>query len=331
MVKHLNVLLLFLLVGKLLSAQMPKAVVVEHFTNTRCSVCASRNPGFYTNLSNQNNVLHIAIHPSSPYSNCLLNKHNKEENDARTNFYGIYGATPRLVIQGQVIDGTADYDNQSLFTPFLQQTSPIQITTAIADDSATMLKVQVTLKTIAAHSLGNLLLTTSVVEELLNYVGPNGEQQQHDVFRKSCFGVNGQSFNAPAAIGDSIVFTASIAKHNEWDLSQLYALSMVQEDLSKQMVQAARSPRLMPYTGIAESPEMDISLFPNPTNSDLTIKLAEPLTTQIVVYSANGQVLLKTEMYKESVINTSGFQNGLYFVQLCNATGSMVKKITIAH
>ena len=90
-------------------SQVPKKAVVEHFTNTNCSVCASRNPGFYTNLNMQTGVLNLAVHPSSPYPNCLLYQQNATANDARTNYYGIYGSTPRLVINGNVISSAANY------------------------------------------------------------------------------------------------------------------------------------------------------------------------------------------------------------------------------
>ena len=97
-------------------AQVPKKVIVEHFTNTVCSVCASKNPGFYTNLKNQQGVIHLAVHPSSPYTSCILSKHNVSENDARTNYYGVYGATPRLAIQGVVIASNANYSSAAIFT-----------------------------------------------------------------------------------------------------------------------------------------------------------------------------------------------------------------------
>src|SRR6185436_4956285 len=84
-------------------AQVPKKTVVEHFTNTKCSVCAARNPGFNANLNHQANVIRLAIHPSSPYSGCLLYNQNATDNDARTNYYGVYGGTPRLVINGNVV------------------------------------------------------------------------------------------------------------------------------------------------------------------------------------------------------------------------------------
>ena len=38
------------------SAQVERTVIVEHFTNTRCGICAFRNPAFYENLNNQENV-----------------------------------------------------------------------------------------------------------------------------------------------------------------------------------------------------------------------------------------------------------------------------------
>jgi hypothetical protein len=65
---------LLLIVGLILmqfvytQGQVAKKIIVEHFTNTKCSICASRNPGFHTNLSANPTVQSISIHPSSPYS-----------------------------------------------------------------------------------------------------------------------------------------------------------------------------------------------------------------------------------------------------------------------
>src|SRR4051812_23780642 len=96
-------------------AQVPKKIVVEHFTNTNCSICASKNPGFYANLSSQPNIQHIAVHPSSPYPACMLSQHNVTENDARTNYYGVYGSTPRFIINGELIAPSVNLDNASVF------------------------------------------------------------------------------------------------------------------------------------------------------------------------------------------------------------------------
>ena len=138
-------------------AQVPKKVVVEHFTNTRCSICASKNPGFYQNLKNHPEILHMSVHPSSPYSNCQLNNHNPSENDDRTKYYNQYGATPRFTIQGNNVSGSQDVSKPSLFTPYTGQTSEagINISHSIVGSDV---NVRVVVTTEAAHSLPNLKL-----------------------------------------------------------------------------------------------------------------------------------------------------------------------------
>ncbi|HTN16524.1 MAG TPA: hypothetical protein VL092_02510, partial [Chitinophagaceae bacterium] len=76
-------------------AQVPLNSVVTHFTNTKCSVCASRNPGFHKNTAAHAEVTLLSVHPSSPYAACVLSKQNTVDNDALTKKWGVYGATPR--------------------------------------------------------------------------------------------------------------------------------------------------------------------------------------------------------------------------------------------
>src|SRR5690606_20541686 len=111
----------------LVFAQSPRKIIVEHFTNSNCSTCASRNPGFFANLNNHPEVLHMSVHPSAPYSNCLLYQQNATDNDARTNYYGIYGGTPRIVVNGNVVSASTNYSSASIFTNYLSQTSPASI------------------------------------------------------------------------------------------------------------------------------------------------------------------------------------------------------------
>ncbi len=47
----------------------------------------------------QSDVVHVSYHPISLYSNCQFNQLNPQENDDRTKYYGVFGSTPRLVIQ----------------------------------------------------------------------------------------------------------------------------------------------------------------------------------------------------------------------------------------
>src|SRR5947209_5088976 len=97
----------FLFLGIQVFAQSPRTVVIEHLTNSACSICASKNPAFYQTLSGYSypQVLHLSIHPSSPHPNCFFSQQNPTENDARTMYYNAFGYTPVIVINGQVLPG----------------------------------------------------------------------------------------------------------------------------------------------------------------------------------------------------------------------------------
>jgi hypothetical protein len=241
MKKHLLVPALLFSAAQL-QAQVPRKVVVEHFTNTLCSVCASRNPGFYTNYSNQPNTIHLSVHPSSPYSSCVLNQHNIAGNDGRTNYYSIYGSTPRLVIQGDVIAPSANYSSATLFSTYLNQTSPASIRieqTKFANDS---IRATIILKTEAAHNLGNLQLYVALAEDTIFYNAPNGESEHYDVFRKAMTGVTGLAVTLPVNVGDSIVYTFSSPANQVWNFSRINTFAILQETTSKAVVQAQSYP-----------------------------------------------------------------------------------------
>ncbi|MDI9341650.1 MAG: T9SS type A sorting domain-containing protein [Sediminibacterium sp.] len=275
-------------------SQVPKKVIVEHFTNTKCSICASRNPGFYTNYNAQTGVIHLAIHPSSPYSACVLSQHNAVENDARTNYYGIYGGTPRLVIQGVVVNSGANYGSASIFTPYLGQQSPASIKIMQVKYGNDSIRSRVVIKTEAAHSLPGLSLFVALAEDTINYTGSNGEPVHYDVFRKSLTGASGINITLPATIGDSVVYTKSSTVNGAWNFSRIFTLAVLQETGSKAVVQAqnisASSNSI--YTGVSEFNFLKATI--NVYSSQKTVyvnqdKFIENLTFSI--YDLSGRLL----------------------------------------
>ena len=147
-------------------SQVPQKAVVEHFTNTNCGVCSSRNPGFYTNLNAQPNVLHLAVHPSAPYASCLLYQQNTVANNARTNYYGVFGSTPRLVINGNVISSSANYSSPAIFTPYLGLTSPASIRIVQEKFATDSIRSTIIVKTEAVNTLGALSLFVALAEDV---------------------------------------------------------------------------------------------------------------------------------------------------------------------
>jgi hypothetical protein len=220
------------------NAQVPKKIVVEHFTNSRCGNCASRNPGFYTNLQTQSNTLHIAFHPSSPYSNCIFSQHNSIQNDARTNYYSIYGGTPRLVIQGTIVSGSANYSANTIFLNYLLQTTPWQITVLQTNHQTDSITTKIIIKKMSATTRVSAKLLVALAEDTVFYASPNGEAEHYDVFRKSMSAISGNTINLPANIGDSIIYNFSSSNNAAWDFKRIYTMAILQDSSTKEVLQA---------------------------------------------------------------------------------------------
>jgi hypothetical protein len=306
--------------------QIPKQIIVEHFTNTYCSVCAGRNPGFYNNLKNFPQVIHIAYHPSSPYAACPLNQHNKPENDARTRFYGVYGSTPRLVVQGIELSANEDYNSPLIFNNHLDETSSFEMR-AVLEQIGASLKVTVIVKKVDTSSLSTLGLYSALVEDTLNFAAQNGETVHHDVFRKSFFDTIPVTTTAPIAIGDSVVYIETIAINNAWNLSQCYAVAMLSAQ-DKQVVQATRSIKLMETTGINELQENGaFKIYPNPARKRLMLKGNFTSKVEAEIFDMSGRSVYKKVLSSESdFIDLNRTAAGNYLLKLKTEKGTQVIK-----
>ena len=162
-------------------AQVARTIIVEYFTNTRCGICGFTNPPFYDNLEDHPDALHIAYHPSAPYSTCILNQHNVAGNDDRTIYYNTYGSTPDFFFQGVFTLGAA---NASSFDPYEGQMSVAEMKVVQTNrEEADSIKVEVVVSTAGTHSLSTQRLYVALVEDTIFYNAPNGEDEHYDVFR----------------------------------------------------------------------------------------------------------------------------------------------------
>jgi len=309
----------------LVNAQVPRKVVVEHFTNTRCSSCASRNPGFYTNLNNQSGVIHLAIHPSAPYPSCVLSMHNAVENDSRTSYYGIFGSTPRLIIQGVVVPGGTNYGAASIFTPYLGQTSPASIKIYQYKYGNDSIHSRIVIKTEAANTLTNLSLFVALAEDTINYTGSNGEPVHYDVFRKSLTGTAGVSITLPSTVGDSVIYTMSSLSNTDWDFSRIFTLAILQDATTKAVVQteniAAETNNLATGINNEFQNELNANIFTVGKAINVLInKKASNLNFEL--YDISGRKLLEKNILSNSEnINVSNLSHGIYLYALKSENG----------
>ncbi len=301
-------------------AQVNQKIMVEHFTNSKCSNCANRNPGLYNNLSNFPDILHLAVYPSSPYIGCLIYQQNDTANDARTNYYGVYGSTPRLVINGNVISPSADYSSSTIFSPYQSLTSPASIRIVQEKFGTDSIRATVIIKTEAINSLGGLSLFVALAEDTVFYTGSNGEPLHYNVFRKSLTSPTGNPLTLPATVGDSLVFTFSSSTKGIWDFTRIYTLAILQQTASKGHVQAEAALASEGITGVNPefSPIGEAAIFPNPGNTFLTILLKKEVENASVKVSNILGEVIKTESHsgKEFFIETRDLKAGIYFISV---------------
>lgn len=329
-IKQLLTFCLVLASTWVVNAQVARNILVEHFTNTRCSVCGSRNPGFYQNLNNHPQILHVAFHPSAPYKACVLHQHNPTENDARTNYYGVYGATPRFVILGKVIPSFTDYGDAAMFQPFMNQQSDFALRTDIRRTHYDSITVSVTLSIADTHTINTIRIYAGVAEKELRYAAPNGEQLHHDVFRKKALEL---TVTPQQQKGDSTTWTATIWRHPEWNLAELYPIAIINNEANKEVLQAAAGGKLGFQTGIFEQEQYHIQVeaFPNPVHNRLYLTLPNGLSHQVSLYNPQG-VAVHNELNSIS-IDTENLPDGLYLlvVQPTSCCKPITRKILISH
>jgi hypothetical protein len=296
-----------------LMAQVERTVIVEHFTNSRCGICAAKNPAFYNVLDDFPNVLHIAYHPSSPYSNCIFSAHNPSENDDRTNLYGIYGGTPRAVLQGNVVPVQSPLVSADDIESALGGNSDYMITLSQEQVNENMVDTRIVIKRVSGQG-GQLRLYAVIAEKEVNYAAPNGEDLHHDVFRKVLVdeSINLQNIN------DSIVFEESYNINSEWVGDELFVTAMVQDNSNKAILQAAASNTLEAGSNSVDEEKIlsaDGLLYPNPAFDYVQVSTANQIAfIQADFYAVTGN-LVKSFNNPER-LNISELPKGIYMVML---------------
>lgn len=312
-----------------LHGQLSKKVIVEHFTNTKCSICAARNPGLYTNLNNHPGILHLAIHPSSPYSGCLLYQQDASENDARTNYYGVYGGTPRIVVSGSVIPASADYSNTNLLDGFEGNVSPAAIKISQIKFSADSIRSSVVVKTMAAHTLPVLSLFAALAEDTVFYQGSNGEPRHYDVLRKALNSVTGQTLVLPAQVGDSLLFTFTATANPLWNFERINTYVILQEHAIKSVVQAEKYGATPINLGL-KNPGIQnvVRVLPNPSTGIFIIEGLEG-DASWQLKDAEGRLLKEGYSNNGLKLDMSTYGNGVYFFSSRSGSKSLNKKLVL--
>lgn len=307
--------------------QAKKYLMLEHYTNTNCSICASRNPAFFDLIANySDDIHHISIHPPYPYQQCIFYRHNEEENQLRADFYSIPG-TPRVVWQGGQRTSPSSATAEKIEDE-LAETSPIEvIVEETLGDSRT---VTVTVKTVGEQPVGNYKLLVAVVEKEIDYSAPNGEQLHHNVFRDMISRINGELITF-AETGQEMSFTFDYDIHSEWNAEEIYALAWVQDfDIGDILNSGTRFDERTTATD-SILPETSLEVLPNPARGFLNIRLQniESQNNTVSLFDVTGKLVLEQDFNFDERLEVNNLARGMYLMKVQTEAGVATRKVVL--
>ena len=331
--KKLHFLLFALAFATITEAQVTakKYLLIEHFTNSNCSICGSRNPAMF-NLIGQaqyaDDVHHVSIHPMFPYQNCVFYQANKPENSAWTALYPIQG-TPTIVLNGAIQSPSNPLLSETKLQSFLNQTSPLHVKVEeTGPNNARM--VTVTTKALEDVPAGNYKIFVAILEKTINQTTGNGESVHRNVFREMLTAVSGDDFVVPAT-GQTATFNYEYSIPGTWNADEIYVLAFVKDVTTKEVLNSGtRFDPVLSSTQNLNPTQVQIS--PNPVSEFAWVDLADDSPKTVEVFASNGQwVSSQFEAQQKGVlIETNTFSPGIYYVKITGEKGVYIGKLVKA-
>lgn len=321
--KKLLLILLTVFVSAAAFAQSSakRYVLIEHFTNSWCSICASRNPSFYTSIvPYAADIHHIAIHPSVPYQGCVFYQANKSENQGRADFYGIPG-TPRVAVNGTLLSSGSTLLPLNTLQAQLNKTSPIAIKVADAISGSTF-TTTLDISYLGAVPSGNYRLFVALAEKTINLTTPNGEKTHHDVFRDMLTAVTGNAIT-PGAAGTTAKLTFSATLNAAWNTSELYALTFLQNMDTKEVLNSGTRFDAAITANSEPKALQQLRIYPNPVRELAVVALENDEVEKAEAFSLSGQrsELVFTANEQQLQIETGRLEPGVYVLKLTGRKG----------
>jgi hypothetical protein len=248
-------------------ADTPRKILIEEATNTSCGPCAAQNPSFQQFIVNNfSDVIPLVYHAWWPGSNDPMYLENTAMNTTRIKYYGIDQiGVPNVRVNGKIAPKTGNWydgaagDIDALtaeVNKYKGTTSPITITVA-ENRSGSQSTVNVTINTI--QSLVGKKLRVAVAEYYISYPTPpgtNGEKEFFWVARTMLPDANGTTLDLQA--GQTKTYTFNYSIKSSWKAQQIYVIAFVQDDQTKEVLQAAQNLKVAKVNITADNPFITI-------------------------------------------------------------------------
>jgi len=305
-----------------LNSQVQKINIVEHFTNTSCSICGANNGSILNSVQSSNNVIYVSYHPSAPYADDVFNVTNKTENDDRTKWYGQYGSTPRTIVNGV-------FQPYSTLTGKLSSISSdlsnFQLSLTQRNYKTDSFEVKLVVRKVNQDTHKFVSVFLGVIEDTINQTTKNGEKSHYNVFRKALTTVSGDSIPISAFNGDSLVIWRYYKADLAWVNKRLNTVGILQAG-NKEVLNSTLAVKSTVSNSNSSSissfdPSSFKSVFPNPTDGLLNLPFSA--IEDVTVSTLEGRRILyftKSKIINQQ-IQIQGLPSGIYLLEI-NAEGS---------
>lgn len=320
-------LLLSLFITDLIGQKVPKQIVVEQFSNTRCSICASRIPQLRQNMAPyQENIQLISFYSAAPYPNCELYQANTTGNNARVTYYNVDGS-PRVYVNGTLVNSGSGLVPSAYFAERINEMSDVEVVTTLNKEALTASA------TVTFHNEipeGELVINTYLTEKRVVAGQLAGFTEHHNVFREHLTASSGAAITI-SQIGGSQTFNFNIG--NEWvnKIDDILIVSVVQNRATKEIFNAGDSGKTA--TSVKGQVTANVEIFPNPVTDFLILKIepSECENQKVTIFNESGRILRKIneEEWQHGRIDLSGLSSGNYVLQGVSADCRWSKKFVV--
>lgn len=323
---------LAVLVG-LLFAQVPRTMLVEHFTQASCGPCAAQNPALHTLLTANPNVAYIKYQVNWPGTD-PMNAHNPSQVNSRVNYYTV-NSVPTTVFEGNVYKGSPSGFTQAMINNRATASSPFSLSVSYRLSSALdSIYVTAIVRKEADTANTGVFTRIAVLEKQIHFnvaPGSNGEKDFYHVMKRMLPNAVGTALPTGMVVGDYDTIEVAWKIVNVYEIDQLMVVAFVQNTNNKNVYQAATSDVVI--TGAQEAiNDFAVNVYPNPTSDFITFSYPASESVEISLINSQGQKVWAqstNEMSTSYLADLSGFAAGLYFCKIVSGEKESVRRIVI--
>jgi hypothetical protein len=326
--------------------QRTRLTVLEHFTNAYSPSSPDADDLIAgIRRAKADDVIDIQYHTDNPQPDRMF-LDNQIISNSRGLFYN-NTRVPYAVLDGGPYDNFLDAERKYNFndrTPSVEDvhsrslTPPdfhidIDVDVDVDEDMLeTSMNVYVSINALKNLPARDLTLYTIVIQDTVDdarYAGSNGQTVFRNVARKLLPNVGGiQLKNSWNIFDDPVIKLIPWDPVESWmDTSRMSIVAFIQEDLTKEILQAATTQEYNPGLGTSESAVMDevnILLYPNPAADYINVYFEESPKEDLNlrIYNMSGRMVHDErvgEGENHHTVRISHLPDGLYIIEFRNA------------